>query len=38
MVYLEHPVGVGYSEAPENLKWNDIAASQDQFAGFMLFF
>jgi len=38
MVYLEHPVGVGYSEAPDGLKWNDIAASQDQFAGFMLFF
>jgi len=27
MVYLEHPVGVGYSEAPDGIKWNDIAAS-----------
>jgi len=38
MVWLEHPVGVGFSEAPADLVWNDIAASQDQFAGFSLFF
>lgn len=29
MVYLEHPVGVGFSESPANLTWNDIAASMD---------
>jgi len=27
MVWLEHPVGVGFSEAPTGLVWNDIAAS-----------
>lgn len=29
MVWLEHPVGVGFSMAPSGLIWNDIAASQD---------
>ena len=29
MVWLEHPVGVGFSEAPEGIVWNDIMASQD---------
>lgn len=38
MVYLEHPVGVGFSTAPEGLVWNDIAASMDQFAGIAGFF
>jgi carboxypeptidase C (cathepsin A) len=27
MVYLEHPVAVGYSVSPENLTWNDISQS-----------
>lgn len=38
MVYLEHPVGVGFSESPSGIVWNDIAASMDQFAGISMFF
>jgi carboxypeptidase C (cathepsin A) len=29
MVWLEHPVGVGFSEAPNGTIWNDISAGQD---------